>query len=140
MNILKITTKNRKIGNLGERAALWFLIKKGYFILKRNYTAADAEIDIIARKRGVIAFVEVKARNIKHLGKSEARPASAVTPEKQRKIIRTAGCYLVRHKADERVRFDIIEVYLEDARRGVKLKEIKHIENAFDKNTAYGRR
>lgn len=140
MNILKASTEKRRIGNLGEWAAAWHLIKKGYFILKRNYVAADAEIDIIARRRGVIAFVEVKARNVKNLGKGEARPASAVTPEKQRKIIRASSFYLARHKPETRVRFDIIEVYLEDARLGVKIKEIKHIENAFDKDTAYKRR
>ncbi len=139
MNILKILTDKRKIGNLGERAAVRHLRRSGYRIIKKNYTAADAEIDIIARKRDVIAFVEVKARNIKHLGKIEARPASAVTPEKQRKIIRTASCFLSRYNDKARVRFDVIEVYLEDAERGVRIKEIKHLTDAFNKNTAYSR-
>ena len=139
MNILKILTEKRKIGNLGERAAARHLRKSGYRIIKKNYTAADAEIDIIARKRDVLSFVEVKTRNIKHLGKMEARPASAVTPEKQRRIIRTAGCFLSRYNEKARIRFDVIEVYLEDSKRGVKIKEIKHLTDAFNKNTAYSR-
>ena len=139
MNILKILTEKRKIGNLGERAAARHLRRKGYRIIKKNYTAADAEIDIIARKRDVLSFVEVKTRNIKHLGKMEARPASAVTPEKQRRIIRTAGCFLSRYNEKARIRFDVIEVYLEDSKRGVKIKEIKHLTDAFNKNTAYSR-
>ena len=139
MNILKILTDRRKIGNIGERAAARHLRKSGYRIIKKNYSAADAEIDIIASKSDILAFIEVKARNIKNLGSFEARPASAVTPEKQRKIIRTASCYLSRYHNNERVRFDVIEVYLEDAARGVKIKEIKHLTDAFNKNTAYSK-
>lgn len=139
MNILKIFTEKRKIGNLGERAAARHLFKNGYRIIKKNYTAVGAEIDIIARKRNVLAFVEVKARNIKHLGSFEARPASAVTPEKQRKIISAASYFISRYNAECRIRFDVIEVYLDDSKRGVKVKEIKHLIDAFNKNTAYSR-
>lgn len=137
MNILKILTPKRKIGNLGEREAVKHLRRSGYRILEKNYTAPCAEIDIIARKKDVIAFVEVKARNIKHLGYKEARPGSSVTHEKQRKIIKAASYYNNRHPSDARLRLDVIEVYLEDCGNGVKVKDIKHIEGAFNKNTAY---
>ncbi len=137
MNILKVLTPNRERGNLGERAAARLLWRKGYRILEKNYTAADAEIDLIVYKRGITAFVEVKARNIKHLGSYLGRPSAAVTPEKQRKIIRTAEYYARRQEKKTRLRFDVVEVYLEDSRRGVKIKEIKHLEDAFNKNTAY---
>ena len=140
MNILKVFTEKRKIGNLGERAAVRYLRRRGYRVIKRNYTAVGAEIDIIASKDGVTAFVEVKARNVKYLGGYEARPASAVTPEKQRKIIRTASYFLSRYDEKTRVRFDVIEVYLEDSWHGAKIKEIKHLVDAFNKNTAYSRR
>jgi putative endonuclease len=137
MNILKVKTKNREIGDLGERRAVWHLIKKGYRILKTNYEANGAEIDIIARKKNITAFVEVKARNVKHLGRMEARPASAVTPEKQRKIIRLSNYFRRTHPFDGRMRFDIIEVYLEDGKKRPKIKEIKHLEAAFTLDTAY---
>lgn len=137
MNILKILTPNRERGNVGERAAVRLLRWHGYRILEKNYTANNAEIDIIARKKDVTAFVEVKARDVKHLGHYQARPASAVTPEKQRKIIKVADYYARRADLKTRMRFDVIEVYLEDTPKGVKVKEIKHLEAAFDKNTAY---
>ena len=139
MNILKILTEKRKTGNFGERAAARHLQRNGYRILKRNYTASGAEIDIIAKKKGLLSFVEVKTRNIKSLGATEPRPASSVTPEKQRKIIKCAACFLGGYSEAPRVSFDVIEVYLEDKHSGVRVKEIKHIQNAFDKNTAYGR-
>ena len=137
MNILKVLTPTRIIGNLGEREAARLLRKKGYRILKKNYSALGGEIDIIATKKGVTAFVEVKTRNVKYLGYKEARPGSSVTPEKQRKIIKTASYYIAHNPLDTRLRFDVIEVYLEDGRFGPRVKEIKHIESAFDKNSAF---
>ena len=139
MNIFKALTEKRKVGNLGERVAAMYLRLHGYRILRKNYNASDAEIDIIAKRRGILAFVEVKARNVKNLGSFEARPASAVTPEKQRKIIKAASCFLSRFKDECRIRFDVIEVYLEDSKRGPRVKEIKHLTDAFNKNTAYSR-
>jgi len=137
MKILEILTPKRIIGNLGERAAAKLLRKKGYKILKRNYTALGAEIDIIARKDNVTAFVEVKTRNVKYIGYKEARPSSSVTPEKQRKIIKAAGYYHSHNPSDTRLRLDIIEVYTEDGGKFGRVKEVKHIEGAFDKNTAF---
>ena len=100
MNILKILTEARKTGNFGERAAARYLKKNGYRIVRKNYTAADAEIDIIARKGQMLSFVEVKARNINNVGGIESRPAASVTPEKQRKIIKCDHilCHLIYFK------------------------------------------
>ena len=140
MNILRVETDKRKIGNLGEKRAALYLFFKGYRIIKRNYTALDAEIDIIAKKANMLVFVEVKTRNEKSVSSIEPRPASSVTPEKQRKIIKCAACFLGRYPDKPRIRFDVIEVYLERAKHGAKIKKIKHIENAFDKNTAHERR
>lgn len=137
MRILKIFTPKRLIGNFGEREAAKYLRRQGYRIIKKNYTALGAEIDIIARKKNVTAFVEVKTRNVKYLGYKEARPASSVTPEKQRKIIKAASYFNIHHPADTRLRLDIIEVYIEDNNGRIRTKEIKHIENAFDKSTAF---
>lgn len=137
MNILKVLTPNRKIGNLGERRAVRHLRRNGYRILEKNYEALGAEIDIIARKRNITAFIEVKARNISHMGYMEARPASAVTPEKQRKIIKVSRQYRQSHPFDGRMRYDIIEVYLEGGRNHPKVKEIKHLEAAFNLDTSY---
>lgn len=137
MKILEVLTPKRLIGNLGERAAVRFLRKNGYRIIKRNYTALGYEIDIIAKKDNVTTFIEVKTRNVKYLGYKESRPASSVTPEKQRKIIKVAQYYAARHQDNTRIRLDVIEVYTEGDGSAVKLKEIKHIEGAFDKNSVF---
>ena len=137
MKILEILTLKRFVGNLGEREAARFLRKKGYKILKKNYVAHGAEIDIIAKKDNVTAFVEVKTRNVNSLGHKEARPGSSVTPEKQRKIIKAAAHFSCHYPQNTRLRLDVIEVYVEGTDKRLKVKEIKHIEGAFDKNTAF---
>ncbi len=137
MKILKVFTLQRKIGNLGEREAAKFLRKAGYRILEKNYVALGSEIDIIARKKDVTAFIEVKTRNVKHLGYKESRPGASVTPEKQRKIIKAAGFYSAHHPSDTRLRFDVIEVYTEDSKRGIKVREVRHLVGCFDKTSAF---
>ena len=139
MKILQLLTPRRIIGNLGEKAAAKFLKKHHYRILERNYVAENGEIDIIAKTKDTIVFVEVKTRNIKSLGSKEARPASSVTPEKQRKIIKTASRFLGHKYTDLKKRFDVIEVYLDSSDGKTKIKEIRHLENTFDLNTAYKR-
>ena len=87
MNILKILTERRKIGNFGEKAAISFLKKRGYKILAVNQVEKDCEIDVIAKNREFIIFTEVKTRRSGIYNPSEPRAASAVTAEKQQKII-----------------------------------------------------
>ena len=80
-----------------------------------------------------MVFVEVKTRTLGAENPREMRPASAVTPEKQRKIISAAKYYLGTHKSGKQVRLDIVEVYLDAVG---KKNRIVHIENAFNRNTA----
>ena len=137
MNILKVLTQKRIIGNLGERRAARFLRIHGYRILERNFVADGAEIDIIAKKKNVLAFIEVKTRSISGVGGIESRPAASVTAEKQRKIIKVASRYLGYGHSNLKKRFDIIEVYVDSSTEKTRVKEIKHLENTFDINTAY---
>ena len=133
MKILNILTRQRKIGNVGEKLAAKALKKAGYKILEKNYVSFQTEIDIIAENRTTIAFVEVKTRTVGKENPREPRPASAVTPSKQRKIISAAKYYLGTCKKEKRVSLDIIEVYLNPSGKADK---ILHIENAFNKNSA----
>ena len=137
MEILKVDTERRRLGNFGERRATKLLKKKGYKILERNYVMLEHEIDIIAECKSAVVFVEVKTRRVGSEHPNEPRPASAVTPKKQRGIISAAKGYLATHKPDKHVRFDIIEVYVSGSGLFHRRVELKHIENAFDKNTAY---
>lgn len=137
MKILEVLTKKRKTGNIGEEFAAKLLKKSGYKILKRNYVAFDSEIDIIAENKDTVAFVEVKTRTVSAKNPREPRPASAVTQEKQRKIISAVKYYLGGRQCEKHVSLDIIEVYLND---DGSLADITHIENAFNRNTAYERK
>ena len=84
MKILEVLTRQRLTGNFGEDAAVKFLKKNGYKILRRNFVADKNEIDVIARYKDTVAFIEVKSRHVGTLGAFESRPAAAVTREKQR--------------------------------------------------------
>lgn len=140
MNILKILTPRRSLGNIGEKHAVRFLRKKGYRILETNYVGKWGEIDIIARKKDLIAFIEVKTRSAESANAHEARPAAAVNREKQRRLIRIANEYARRtHKPDGiLMRMDIIEIITQKNRKGEpRVKSTVHIENAFDMNTAF---
>ena len=140
MNILKVLTERRKLGNFGENVAVRFLRRKRYRILERNYIGKDGEIDIIARKKNIMIFVEVKTRSIEASHPYELRPASAVNAEKQRRLIRIANEYAHRsHKKDrDAMRMDIIEVLTKkNDKQKNTVEKIVHIENAFDMNTAY---
>ena len=61
----------RTIGDRGEAAAIRFLEKKGYRILDKNYRCKSGEIDIVARDKDNIAFVEVKTRTSVEFGLPE---------------------------------------------------------------------
>lgn len=137
MKILEVLTGRRKIGNIGEKIAIRALKKEGYRILEKNYVAFDSEIDIICENRTTIAFVEVKTRTPGQENPREMRPASAVKPDKQRKIISAAKYYLGTHSCEKRVRLDVVEVYLNADRTK---NRVLHIENAFNRNTAYEKR
>ncbi|MGN0782027.1 MAG: YraN family protein [Christensenellales bacterium] len=116
---------NTKIsGRKGEDAAAEFLKKKRYKILCRNYAAAGGEIDIIARDKNFLVFVEVKyRRNLLF-----EIPSEAVDLRKRRKIVRTAKMYLaVNRLTTLPCRFDIVEVVGEGDKPA-----INHIENAFE--------
>ena len=136
MNILKIKTSNRKKGDIGENAAAKHLKKKGYKILERNFVALDGEIDIIAANSEYYVFCEVKARTENIGDYTSYRPAAAVNCEKQKKIINIAKYYLATKNDGRKIRFDVIEVILD---KEDKVKDICHMEAAFNLNTAYRR-
>jgi putative endonuclease len=117
---------NIDFGSAGEQIAAEYLLRSGYRLLARNYRAKSGEIDIIAHKSGIIAFVEVKTRRNTNFGS----PAEAVTYSKQRRIIHTALCFLkATASSDANFRFDIIEVLIRPD-SGNKA-ECNHIINAF---------
>ena len=113
-------------GNWGEERAALYLRLHGYKIVERNFCCRQGEIDIIARKGDVVAFVEVKQRKNADFG--EAR--EFVTYSKQRRVIAAAELWLLKTGCELQPRFDVIEVYAPDGTKTL-FPEIHHIENAF---------
>lgn len=104
----------RASGAAGENAACESLMRDGMTILERNFRRPTGEIDIIAKDRRTIVFVEVKKRSSLRFG----RPAEAVDKAKKMHILRTAMLYLMEKGLDDvPVRFDIIEVLPTGVRR-----------------------
>jgi putative endonuclease len=97
----------KNLGRRGETAATAFVQARGFKILETNYQTKIAEIDIIAKDKSCICFIEVKTRRSLKKG----LPKESVTPSKQKKIIQGALFYLKeKNIMDSRVRFDVIEV------------------------------
>jgi putative endonuclease len=119
-----MTEKTKTLGKKGEDIAAAFLEKKGYNILFRNYKCSFGEIDIIAKHKKILSFIEVKTRSTKKYG----LPQEAVTSVKQTKISRVALEFVQRYKMDNRAaRFDVVSVkYLNDG------YAVDLIENAFE--------
>jgi len=120
---------NKILGSFGEEAAVEYLKKKNYKIIERNHKNSYGELDIIARFKKDIIFVEVKTRRSDKFGK----PYEAVDYYKQKKITGAAKAYLYKNKLyDVNVRFDVVEVYGAVTESGFELDKIIHIENAVE--------
>jgi len=90
--------ETQKLGFAGEEIVATFLEKQGFVIVAKNFRSNFGEIDIVAQKDDVLAFIEVKTRKTCYFPIS-----SAVTPGKQRKIIKTAKYFLMRKKIYDKV-------------------------------------
>lgn len=111
------------LGTRGERAAEAFLRRQRYVILARNYRCRFGEVDLIALDRGMLVFVEVKARQRGAL----VSPFDVVDQRKQRQIARAAQHYVQRHRLENRLaRFDVVGVWHD----GDALS-CEHIKDAF---------
>ena len=115
---------SRVSGIRGEAEVAVWLRRHGYELLAHSYHCRFGEIDLIARKKGLISFIEVKLRS----GTQFGLPREAVTARKQEKLRKAAFCYLSEHELDCPVRFDVAEVYA-DAEDGKH--RIEYLENAF---------
>lgn len=126
MWFFKPRTRNDETGIWGENVAVARLSDAGYSILGRRVRPdRHDEIDIIARKDKVLAFIEVKTRASEAFG----RPFAAVTAAKKRALCRAAAAYLRRAKYPHLYyRFDVVEVI---GRTGDQNPVVRHLEDAF---------
>lgn len=101
-----VRRRAERLGRLAEWRAVWRLRLAGYAILARRYKTRLGEIDIVARRGGVLAFVEVKAR-----GNFE-QAADALSALQFGRVARAASLFVARHPelADLSLRFDAVLV------------------------------
>jgi putative endonuclease len=112
-----------QFGQQGERVAERWLLAKGWRVLQRRYRSGHRDIDLIAQRDSLVAFVEVKARS----GDDFGDPVEAVNWKKRNELVRSATTWIERHgRAGDVYRFDVIGVLVSG--RQVR---IRHVENAF---------
>ncbi len=94
-------------GHQAQKLAEKFLKKKGLRILARNINTGPAEIDLVARHRREVVFIEVRSR----WSDSDVSPEATVNRSKQQRLIRGAQAFLkFRRWEDRPVRFDVVAI------------------------------
>ena len=114
------------LGRWGESLVADYLRRNGYEVIAEGWRCRFGEIDLIARNRSFLIFVEVKLRK----NASFAQAREFVDQRKQQKLVATAQLYLAQHPTELQPRFDVAEVY---APQGTDTEhpEIIYLENAF---------
>lgn len=98
---------NISSGKRGERIAALYLQKQGYKIIEMNFKVRYGEIDIIAKDKDTLVFVEVKTRKTYEYG----RPEEAVNPRKLHTVVRTGEYYKLLHpELPDLLRIDVVAV------------------------------
>ena len=118
----KRSSRNKEIGQWGERAAAAYLLAQGFELIAANVRTPHGEIDLVARRSEITVFVEVKTRTSTHLG----APEESVTPRKQQHMI-AAGTHYAAENAIDHWQIDVIAVV---GRPGIK-PVLTHFENAI---------
>ncbi len=115
--------KDSPLGKEGEKIARDFLVKNGYHIVETNYRFGRGEIDIIARKKETLIFIEVKTKKFGDFGD----PINWINRKKQKQIGMIAKGYLYEKDLENvDCQFDVIALEYENG-----VYKITHIEDAF---------
>ena len=121
-----MTSSRRSLGDFGERVAKAHLESKGYRILVTKFRVREGEVDIVAERDGVVAFVEVKTRR----GDAMGQAIEAVDARKARRLLLAAQVFAQKHDPlPPGRRIDLIAIDLDARGRVVSLQ---HIESAVE--------
>lgn len=111
-------------GNHGETLACKYLQKLGYKILERNYRIRGGEIDIVAKDKDTLVFIEVKTRWSHEYGP----PAESMTPWKIKFLLKTARFYIQKIGwGDKEYRLDFVGVDFSGSKENPKIELIQNI-------------
>jgi putative endonuclease len=116
--------KRRDTGALGEKLAKDFLKKKGYRILETNCRYPEGEIDIVARHKDFLVFIEVRTKKNLEFGS----PEESITHTKRERLRLAAARYLQNHdNLPQLWRIDVVAIEMDNRGKPVRME---HIENA----------
>ena len=121
-----MANNRKKLGAFGEKVAEAYLKKKGYSIVETNFRCSVGEIDIVARKKDYLVFVEVRTRRSLGCG----TPEESVTLAKREKLTELAQTYIQERNVLSP--FWCIDVVAIEVDSSGKVTRIDHIENAVD--------
>jgi len=117
-------SQNKPLGDRGERLAAEHLERAGWTILARNFRLGHREVDLVARRAEVVAFVEVKTR----AGLGYGHPLEAITAGKRREVEYVARIWVQRHgRPGDVYRYDAVAVLILAGGE----PEIEHVEDAW---------
>lgn len=115
---------NKTTGDYGEELACKFLKDNKYKILERNYRISGGEIDIVAKDKDYLVFVEVKTRYSHDFG----TPEESITPWKIKALLKTALFYIQKiNWGDKGYRLDLVTVDFTNNPEKPKIELIKNI-------------
>jgi putative endonuclease len=121
--LLPMSAARQALGEFGERVAERWLRRKGWRVVQRRFRSGHRDIDLVVEQEGLVAFVEVKARQ----GDTFGDPVGAVNWKKQKELGRSARVWIARHgRSEEAYRFDVVGVLVDGER-----VRVRHVENAF---------
>lgn len=132
-------TAKRKLGDLGEHLACEYLIKHGFEILDRNYLRKWGELDIVAKRKGVIRFIEVKSVSCVTLSAivthatpkskdSQYRPEDNMHPWKLKRLTKAMQTYLLEKRLDNiDWQLDVVTVKIDETKRMARIELIENI-------------
>ena len=116
----------KEVGNRGERIAKDFLKKKGYRIIEMNYHCREGEIDIVAKKKDYLVFIEVRTKT----GAGYGSPEESITSAKKEKLIASALSYIDTHNnLPSYWRIDFVAVELDDNGKARRTELFENIIN-----------
>lgn len=118
------------LGKSGEGIAVNLLKENGYKILVRNYRTKLGEVDIVARDKDTLCFIEVKTRHSDRFG----LPKEAISSSKQRQISKAALLFLKENNLlDKKARFDVVSIIYSQKQR----PRLDLIKNAFELDESF---
>ena len=119
-------TSRRALGDFGERVARAHLEAKGYRILATNFCVREGEVDIVAERDGVVAFVEVKTRR----GDAMGSAIESIDARKAARLLVAAAAFTQAHpELPPGQRIDLIAIDLD---AGGRVLSVQHIESAVE--------